>query len=181
MWKNIDTPNCANRTKTFQSEDATHGRTSFRCKPGQTVIQQLQLLESKLLESKFVDLRVCTVNVGTEAVTKRCSLEKVFLKICSKFTREHSCRSAISIKLQSTFIEIALRHGCSPVNLLNIFRTPFPKNTSGRLLLRVPFRGRLGEIVVVLEGGINYVQEIRFGWKSVRIISGKHQSITYSE
>ena len=25
--------------------------------------------------------------------------------------------------------------GCSPVNLLHIFRTPFLKNTSGRLLL----------------------------------------------
>ena len=31
--------------------------------------------------------------------------------------------------------EIVLRHGCSPVNLLRIFRTPFLKNTSGRLLL----------------------------------------------
>ena len=33
------------------------------------------------------------------------------------------------------FIEITLRHGCSPVNLLHIFRTPFTKNTSERLLL----------------------------------------------
>ena len=33
------------------------------------------------------------------------------------------------------FIEITLRHGCSPVNLLYIFRTPFTKNTSERLLL----------------------------------------------
>ena len=41
--------------------------------------------------------------------------------------------------LQSNFIEIALRHGCSPVNLLHIFRTPFPKNTSGRLLLHLQF------------------------------------------
>ena len=32
------------------------------------------------------------------------------------------------------FIEIPLRHGCSPVNLLHIFTTPFPKSTSGRLL-----------------------------------------------
>ena len=38
--------------------------------------------------------------------------------------------------LQSNFIESALRHGCSPVNLLHIFRTVFPKNTSGRLLLQ---------------------------------------------
>ena len=30
-----------------------------------------------------------------------------------------------SIKLQSSFIEITLWHGCSPVNLLHIFRTPF--------------------------------------------------------
>ena len=33
------------------------------------------------------------------------------------------------------FTEIALWHGYSPANLLHIFRTPFPKNTSGRLLL----------------------------------------------
>ena len=38
-------------------------------------------------------------------------------------------------KLQSNFTEIALRHCCSPVNLLHIFRTTFPKNTSGQLLL----------------------------------------------
>ena len=44
----------------------------------------------------------------------------------------------IPIKLQSNFIEITLRHGCSPVNLLHICRTPFTKNTSERLLLNVP-------------------------------------------
>ena len=31
--------------------------------------------------------------------------------------------------------EIALRRGCPPVNLLYVFRTSFPKNTSGGLLL----------------------------------------------
>ena len=36
------------------------------------------------------------------------------------------------------FIEIALWHECSPVNLLHIFRAPFPKNTSGRLPLKFP-------------------------------------------
>ena len=30
---------------------------------------------------------------------------------------------------------LTLRHGCSPVNLLHIYRTPFPKNTPRRLLL----------------------------------------------
>ena len=62
-------------------------------------------------------------------------LGKFVLKMCSKFTREHPCRSVISIKLQSNFIEIALRHRYSPVNLLHIFRTPFHRNTSGWLLL----------------------------------------------
>ena len=51
-------------------------------------------------------------------------LGKGALKICSKFTGKHGCGS-----------EIKLLHGCSPVNLLHIFRTSFPKNTSGGSLL----------------------------------------------
>ena len=62
-------------------------------------------------------------------------LRKGVVKISSKFTWEHPCRSAISINLRSNFSEIALRHGRSPVNLLHIFRTPFSRNTSGWLLL----------------------------------------------
>ena len=62
-------------------------------------------------------------------------LKKVVLKICSKFTGERACQRVISIKFQSNFIEITLRHRCSPVHFLNIFRTLFPKNTSRRLLL----------------------------------------------
>ena len=38
-------------------------------------------------------------------------------------------------KLQSNFIEITLWHWCSPVNLLHIFRTLFPKHTSEWLIL----------------------------------------------
>ena len=62
-------------------------------------------------------------------------LRKGVLEIFSKSTGEHSCQEAISIELQNNFIEIALRHGCSPVNLLQVFRIPFSTNTSGRLLL----------------------------------------------
>ena len=50
---------------------------------------------------------------------------KDVLKICSKFPGELPCQSVISIKLQRNFIKIALQHGCSPVNLLHIFRTLF--------------------------------------------------------
>ena len=68
-------------------------------------------------------------------------LGKGFLKKCSKFAGEHLCWSAISIKLQSNFIEIKLRRRCSPVNLLHIFRTAFLKSTSGGLhLSAVPIR-----------------------------------------
>ena len=62
-------------------------------------------------------------------------LRKGVLKICSIFTEQHPCRSVFSIKLLCKFIEIVLRHGCSPVNFLHIFRTIFPKNTSAWLLL----------------------------------------------
>ena len=62
-------------------------------------------------------------------------LGKGVLKICSKLTGEHPCRIAISIKLLWNFIEITLRHGCSPLNLLHSFRTSFLENTSGWLLL----------------------------------------------
>ena len=66
----------------------------------------------------------------------------VLIKRCfenmHKFTREHPCRKVISIKLLCYFTEIALWHECSPVNLLHIFRAPFPKNTSGRLPLKFP-------------------------------------------
>ena len=64
-------------------------------------------------------------------------LQKSVLKICSKFTGEHPCRSVISIKLQSNIIEITLWNGCSHVTLQHIFRTPFLKNASGGLLFNV--------------------------------------------
>ena len=72
-------------------------------------------------------------------------LEKAVLKICSKFTGEHPCRSVISIKLQSNLIEITLRHECSAVNLPHVFRTLFTKNgkrftTSWWLLLLLLIR-----------------------------------------
>ena len=52
-----------------------------------------------------------------------------FPKICNKFTGEHPCWSAISKTFKRRFIALTLQHECSPVDLLYIFRTPFPKNT----------------------------------------------------
>ena len=58
-------------------------------------------------------------------------LGKYVLKIYSKFTGEHPCQSMISKKLQSNFVEITLSHGCFPVNLLHIFRTPLKISLDG--------------------------------------------------
>ena len=58
-------------------------------------------------------------------------LGKGVLKICSKFTGEHPCRSAISINLLCNFTETTLRHEWSPVNLLHIFRTLFARTPLG--------------------------------------------------
>ena len=74
-------------------------------------------------------------NFFGRAKASRGVLRESVLKICSIFTREHPCRSVISVKLLCNFIEITLRHGCSPVNLLHIFRTPFCKNIYGVLFL----------------------------------------------
>ena len=57
--------------------------------------------------------------------------DKGVLKIWSKFTGENPCRIVISIRLLCSFVEITLRHGYSPANLLHIFITPFTKSTSG--------------------------------------------------
>ena len=60
-------------------------------------------------------------------------LRKGTLKICRIYGRTPMPKR----DFKSNFIEIALWHGCSPVNLLHIFRAPLPNNTSGRLLLKI--------------------------------------------
>ena len=79
-------------------------------------------------------------------------LWKGILEICSKLTGEHPWRRVISIKLQ--FFGITLRHRRSPVNLLHIFRTPFPKNTIVWLLLSFPLQPLSGSCL------------IKYAWKS---------------
>ena len=87
-------------------------------------------------------LKICSTCTGehlcrsTISIKLQSNFTEIALRHGYTYAGEHLCRSAISIKLQSNFIEIALRHGYSSVNLLHIFRTPFPKNTSGGLLLK---------------------------------------------
>ena len=58
-------------------------------------------------------------------------------------------------QLLCNVIEITFRHGCSPKNLLHNFRTPFPKNTSGQLILAV----------IIYK--VVYFFEVIYFWKSL--------------
>ena len=131
------------------------------------------------------------VNYGRWISTKfRSSQSEVFLrkgvlKIYSKFTGEHSFRSVTSFKLQTNFIESALRHGCSPKNLLQISKTAFPRNTSGQLLQKV-FRNvarieALGEGILIFRFKISFLTFFTravLKLKVLTFISGKN-SLTF--
>ena len=86
-------------------------------------------------KEKVKCIRNYTLSHNSWFATFRSSHPEVFLgkcvmKICSKFTGEHPW-------FLCNVIEITLWHGCSPVNLLHIFRAPFSRNTSEWLLLKV--------------------------------------------
>ena len=83
-------------------------------------------------------LKICSKFIGEHPCRGAISikLQSNMFSCSSKFTGEHPCRGATSIKLQSNFTEITLRHGHSPVNLLHISRTSFPKKTPGLPLLK---------------------------------------------
>ena len=55
-------------------------------------------------------------------------------------------------KVTKRNIEITLRYGCFPVNLLHIFRTPFPKNT-----YRTPFPKNTSEGPLLNSTGWKYI------------------------
>ena len=74
------------------------------------------------------DVYILHIDTNDRSSRPEVLLGKNILKICSEFTGERLCGSAIAIKLLYNFIEIALRHGCSPVYLLYIFRTPFSEH-----------------------------------------------------
>ena len=115
------------------------------CKP--SLSRQIQNIAARhivircLLQTQHdLDCKHSQTEVSLRSNRPEVFLGKGLLKICSKFTGEQPCRSVISIKLQGNFIEITLRHGCSPVSLLHIFRTPITKNISGQLLLFVSLK-----------------------------------------
>ena len=65
----------------------------------------------------------------------------VLKKWCSENMQQIYRRTPMP-KCDFNKVEITLRHGCSPVNLLHIFRTPCPRNTSKWLLVRFQNEGK---------------------------------------
>ena len=59
---------------------------------------------------------------------------KVYTEVVSKGVPRKRCFERMQ-QIYRRNLQIVLRHGCSPVNLLHIFRTPFSRNTSGWLHL----------------------------------------------
>ena len=98
-----------------------------------SLTQKRQVIFVEIYPSIIEELFHCSILLA-KSITSRPEvfLRKGVLKICSKFTGDQPCRSVIC-----NFLEITLRRGCSPVDLLHIFRTPFLKNSSGRLPLKV--------------------------------------------
>ena len=96
------------------------------------------------LWKKFCGTNLISPQLATDAKCRSCPsqvfLGKGVLKICSKFTGEHPYRSMVSMTLLCNFIEIALWHGYSPVNMLHILKTAFYKNTYGGLLLKMEIK-----------------------------------------
>ena len=74
----------------------------------------------------------CLLSSKTRSSHPEVFLGKDPLKICCKFTGTPMPKCDFN----KVAVAITLRHGCSPVNLLHIFRTPFPRNASGRILLK---------------------------------------------
>ena len=69
--------------------------------------------------------------------SKRCSenMQQIYRKTAIPSDLNKVAKQLYLIKLQSNFIEITLRHGYSPLNLLHIFRTSFTRNASEWMLL----------------------------------------------
>ena len=75
-----------------------------------------------------------------EAALQRCgALRKRYSENMQHIYRRATMPKCDFDKLLCNFIEVTFRNGCSPVNLLHIFRTTLSKNTYGEQLLNSLF------------------------------------------
>ena len=124
-----------NAHKNFSLVPLCGGESPYHWKRQIEVLSKLNYWHQKLINSKFEQsfwaFFIHLENVFTfckkkwtlckhssEAALYRCSYKKVFWKYAAYLQGEYPCRSVISIKLQSNFIQITIRHGRSLVNML---------------------------------------------------------------
>ena len=77
---------------------------------------------------------------------QRCSVKKGVLRNFKKFTGKHLSQSLIFNKVAglrpATLLKKRLWHRCFPVNFVELLKTLFLQNTSGRLLLKLDWSKR---------------------------------------
>ena len=149
MW-----PFCYHQAlKVFTRKILSRGETRPRTKSSLSLVKCLLLFTHFCRdEISFRNKRTLTVLGNCYSQSFReisrnadaCNFQKqpfrgVLSKRCSENMQQNYRRTPMQKchfnKVAWNFIEITLRHGCSPGNFLDIFRTPFTKNTSGWLLL----------------------------------------------
>ena len=88
-----------------------------------SILRELLELETVVVDQvppwvsrDFFGFLIVYISLYSSCNATEALLGKGVLRICNKFTGERPRRSAISIKLQSNFIEITLQHRCSSVN-----------------------------------------------------------------
>ena len=91
---------------------------------GATRNEWLAALKSSCFKVNKLLFQTFSLSFNIRSSYQTCSLKKYVLKNFTKFKEKH-----LSRRIKN------LRHRCFPVNFARFSRTPFSRNTSGRLLL----------------------------------------------
>ena len=121
--------------------------------------------ETVFWDDLLVIVLPCTFPLGLVIIITTIVITLTVQKQQSKDVLRKGCSENMQ-QIYSNFIEIALRHGCSPVNLLHIFRTPFPKNISEGPLLTLIIRG-CPQVLLLLISEFTQVDKALFPLKSL--------------
>ena len=91
-------------------------------------------------QKKIEEPETSSILLDIEAVARRCSVKKVFLKISREFTAKHLCQSLFFNKVaalkSATLLKKRQWHRCFPLNFVKFPRTPFLTENLRWLLLR---------------------------------------------
>ena len=95
---------------------------------------RLQMMKKNILKRKEISLLLLLSFLNPKVLLRRGG---GVLLSATQAKKVMLPRHFVSIKLPCNFFGNTLRHGCTAVNFLHIFETPFLKNTSGWQLLLI--------------------------------------------